>query len=269
MPSAREGPSQPPAPGISEREASIPFLRAGIASPLLSKRAKHAAVRLPTSAHSPNGVIHFSRNRSTSAESDPLRPKSAIHFDRNRRSTSAETGDPLQPKYPGEVSEHGLASARGRLAARLGRLIDAPPPLEEAERFAKHLANEFPAVFLIPVRPVDRCHQLARRTGHPTGGGHAQGLRRQPHAQGRRHATGAGQRRAHRPPTQARPAGSDHDDAACPHAHRPRRTRAAAALLRPAAAARHLPPTLDSGGSLPRRAGAPEPSWTRPCSTAP
>ena len=34
----------------------------------------------------------------------------------------------------GEVSEHGLASARGRLAARLGRLIDAPPPLEDAER---------------------------------------------------------------------------------------------------------------------------------------
>ena len=40
----------------------------------------------------------------------------------------------------GEISEHGLASARGRLAARLGRLIDTPPPLADAERFAKHLS---------------------------------------------------------------------------------------------------------------------------------
>ena len=39
-----------------------------------------------------NGVIHFGRKRSTSAEiGDPLRPKQAIHFRRNaERSTSAE-----------------------------------------------------------------------------------------------------------------------------------------------------------------------------------
>ena len=48
----------------------------------------------------------------------------------------------------GELSEHGLASIRGRLVARLGRLIDAPPPLDDAERFALHLATEFAAVFL-------------------------------------------------------------------------------------------------------------------------
>ena len=48
----------------------------------------------------------------------------------------------------GELSEHGLASLRGRLVARLGRLIDAPPPLDDAERFAGHLATEFDAVFL-------------------------------------------------------------------------------------------------------------------------
>ena len=41
-----------------------------------------------------------------------------------------------------------MATARGRLTARLGRLVDAPPPLDDAERFAAHLANEFPAVFL-------------------------------------------------------------------------------------------------------------------------
>ena len=48
----------------------------------------------------------------------------------------------------GELSEHAMATARDRLNARLGRLIDAPPPLDDAERFAAHLATEFPAVFL-------------------------------------------------------------------------------------------------------------------------
>ena len=48
----------------------------------------------------------------------------------------------------GALSEHGMATARGRLTARLARLVDAPPPLDDAERFAAHLAAEFPAVFL-------------------------------------------------------------------------------------------------------------------------
>ena len=48
----------------------------------------------------------------------------------------------------GALSEHGMATARGRLTARLARLVDAPPPLDDAERFAAHLATEFPAVFL-------------------------------------------------------------------------------------------------------------------------
>ena len=45
----------------------------------------------------------------------------------------------------GELSEHGLASVRGRLVARLGRLIDAPPPLDDAERFARHRPTRSPA----------------------------------------------------------------------------------------------------------------------------
>ncbi len=68
----------------------------------------------------------------------------------------------------GEVSEHGLASARGRLAARLGRLIDAPPPLPDAERFAKHLANEFPAVFLFLCDPsIDATNWRAEQAIRP------------------------------------------------------------------------------------------------------
>ena len=63
----------------------------------------------------------------------------------------------------GKLSEHGMATARGRLNARLARLIDAPPPLDDAERFAAHLATEFPAVFLfLCAGPLARRHQLAR-----------------------------------------------------------------------------------------------------------
>ena len=37
----------------------------------------------------------------------------------------------------GGLSDHGLATARGRLLARLSRLIDNPPPLDDAECFAR------------------------------------------------------------------------------------------------------------------------------------
>ena len=68
----------------------------------------------------------------------------------------------------GEISEHGLASARGRLAARLGRLIDTAPPLAAAERFAKHLANEFPAVFLFLCDPsIDATNWRAEQAIRP------------------------------------------------------------------------------------------------------
>ncbi len=68
----------------------------------------------------------------------------------------------------GDISEHGLASARGRLAARLGRLIDTPPPLALAERFAKHLANEFPAVFLFLCDPsIDATNWRAEQAIRP------------------------------------------------------------------------------------------------------
>ena len=68
----------------------------------------------------------------------------------------------------GLISEHGLASARGRFAARLGRLIDAPPPWADAERFAKHLANEFAAVFLFLCDPsIEATNSRAERAIRP------------------------------------------------------------------------------------------------------
>jgi len=47
----------------------------------------------------------------------------------------------------GKLTEHGLASLRGRLLARISRLIDAPPPLDALVCFANHLATEFAALF--------------------------------------------------------------------------------------------------------------------------
>ena len=67
-----------------------------------------------------------------------------------------------------ELTRHGLDSLRGRLEARLGRLIDAPPPLKDAKRFAKHLANEFPAVFLFLRDPsIDATNWRAEQTIRP------------------------------------------------------------------------------------------------------
>ena len=68
----------------------------------------------------------------------------------------------------GDISEHGLATARGRLVARLGRLLDTAPPLAAAERFAKHLANEVPAVFLFLCDPsIDATNWRAEQAIRP------------------------------------------------------------------------------------------------------
>ena len=72
----------------------------------------------------------------------------------------------------GELTGHGLDLLRGRLEARRGRRIDAPPALKDAKRFAKHLAAEFPAVFLFLRGPSIDATKLAGRTGHPPRGGY-------------------------------------------------------------------------------------------------
>jgi transposase len=47
----------------------------------------------------------------------------------------------------GAISAHGVAVARGHLENRLNRLIDQPGSRRIAQRFAAHLAIEYPAVF--------------------------------------------------------------------------------------------------------------------------
>ena len=129
----------------------------------------------------------------------------------------------------GELSEHGLATARGRLLARLSRLIDNPPPLDDAERFAAHLAREFPALFTFLWDPsVDATNWRAEQAIRPAvvirkvcGGNRTR--------KWRRHPAGPRQRRTHRPPTQPRPARAVRHDVARPRLHRPRRIRASAA----------------------------------------
>ena len=68
----------------------------------------------------------------------------------------------------GGLSDHGLATARGRLLARLARLIAKPSPLEAAERFAAHLAIEFPAVLAFLWHPsVDATNWRAEQAIRP------------------------------------------------------------------------------------------------------
>ena len=78
----------------------------------------------------------------------------------------------------------GTASRRPAAGSKpgSGRLIDAPPPLAPAERFARRPGPRIRSRVPLPARPVPRRHQLAGRTRHPTRGGHPQGLRPQPSA---------------------------------------------------------------------------------------
>ena len=54
----------------------------------------------------------------------------------------------------GELSAHGAAVAAGRLSAELLALLERPSTLPAIERFAKHLATEFVAVFNFLVHPT-------------------------------------------------------------------------------------------------------------------
>lgn len=66
------------------------------------------------------------------------------------------------------ISEHGLAVARGRLLARLANLIDTAPGLPAAQRFAAHLATEFPAIFAFLWAPgIDATNWRAEQAIRP------------------------------------------------------------------------------------------------------
>jgi transposase len=54
----------------------------------------------------------------------------------------------------GDLSGHGLAVARGRLEARMNRRLDRPGTVPDVQRFAAHLAVEFPALFTFLLDPM-------------------------------------------------------------------------------------------------------------------
>jgi transposase len=54
----------------------------------------------------------------------------------------------------GDLSVHGLAVARGRLEARMNRRLDRPGTVPDVQRFAAHLAVEFPALFTFLLDPM-------------------------------------------------------------------------------------------------------------------
>lgn len=67
-----------------------------------------------------------------------------------------------------EISGHGLATARGRLLTRLADLIDTAPAIPAAQRFAAHLATEFPAVFAFLWAPgIDATNWRAEQAIRP------------------------------------------------------------------------------------------------------
>ena len=66
------------------------------------------------------------------------------------------------------ITEHGLAVARGRLLARLGRIVDTAPTLPAAQCFAAHLHREFAAVLAFLWAPgVDATNWRAEHAIRP------------------------------------------------------------------------------------------------------
>ena len=132
----------------------------------------------------------------------------------------------------GGLSDHGLATARGRLLARLSRLIDKPPPHDDAERFAAHLASEFGAIFTFLWDPsVDATNWRAEQAIRPAvvirkvcGGNRTRIV-----PEGADTQQVLASSRTHRTPTKPRPACAVRHDVARPRLHRPRRIQPSAA----------------------------------------
>ena len=104
--------------------------RVGAVSPLHPRAAPDLSV-------SPDAASAATPNRSSRAARGPPGCKPSC-----RPLSSCATR-----RDAGLLSDHGQATARGRLLAQLGRLIDKAPTLDAADRFAAHLDREFPAAF--------------------------------------------------------------------------------------------------------------------------
>jgi hypothetical protein len=102
----------------------------------------------------------------------------------------------------GEISEAGLAVARGRLEARLDRALGRRYRSATNERLANHLDREREAIFPFLSCPGLKA-QWACRAGAVPGDGSAQGLGRQPHRAGSLDAADLGQPARYLPATKS------------------------------------------------------------------
>ncbi len=98
----------------------------------------------------------------------------------------------------GGSSHRARRHRRGAPGSRLSRLVDAPPRLDDAERFAAHLATEFSAVFLFLWAPsLDATNWRAEQAIRPAVvvrkvcGGNRHGASRRPADHPDQHRTGA------------------------------------------------------------------------------
>ena len=104
-----------------------------------------------------------------------LRRREHLLEDHPRCGWAGQVQDTLQAalalrdrRNAGALSDHGLATARGRLLAQISRLIDNPPSHDDAECFAAHLANEFGALFTFLWDPsVDATNWRAEQAIRP------------------------------------------------------------------------------------------------------
>lgn len=101
----------------------------------------------------------------------------------------------------GQIGEQGLAIARGQLEARLDRVLDQEYEGPDSIRLANHLRTQREAIFPFLYCPGLGSHQLPRRTGYPSYGGHPQGLGRQPHSGRCSYPKRVGQHPTNLPPT--------------------------------------------------------------------
>ena len=78
-----------------------------------------------------------------------------------------------------QISEHGLAVARGRLEVRMDRTLERRYRSPQNRRLANHLLREREATLYVPELSRSGSDELASRTGHPPDGGDPQSLGRE------------------------------------------------------------------------------------------
>ena len=109
-----------------------------------------------------------------------------------------QTSLELRDRYEqGEISEHGMRTATGKLEAKLDRMLETRRRNSANRRLARHLEHEQLWLFTFLHCLRFGCHQQCGGTRHSRDGDRAQGVGREPNLGRSAHATDPGQRAAH------------------------------------------------------------------------